>query len=292
MSGITKHFNHRRSFNCFCADNHFAVMKLMKSCLSHDHTLETGSCHDANCYRNVVTGGTAVCHNDDKVGVMSDRAYFFYVSVALGEIYLNPLWNDVYIHVLQCYTSLASRQFKSHDFPLASASAVWSWGYEWIWPVPYYDKTQQSVNRLRYSRDVLYYIPTIWRDCCDYATPDTYYLMLHHSVQDLFHHDDVIKWKHFLRYWPFVWGIHRSPVNSPHKRPVTRSFDVFFDLRLNRRLNKQSGRRWFSRHRAHYDVTIMGVTVVIMQHQTHTTWCYIIPYKIFSIMYEKRMPYL
>ena len=31
------------------------------------------------------------------------------------------------------------------------------------------------------------------------------------------HHDDVIKWKHFPRYWPFVRGIHRSPVNSPHK---------------------------------------------------------------------------
>ena len=30
-------------------------------------------------------------------------------------------------------------------------------------------------------------------------------------------HDDVIKWKHFPRYWPFVWGIHRSPMNSPHK---------------------------------------------------------------------------
>ena len=28
---------------------------------------------------------------------------------------------------------------------------------------------------------------------------------------------DVIKWKHFQRYWPFVRGIHRSPVNSPHK---------------------------------------------------------------------------
>ena len=26
----------------------------------------------------------------------------------------------------------------------------------------------------------------------------------------------VIKWKHFPRYWPFVPGIHRSPVNSPH----------------------------------------------------------------------------
>ena len=30
-------------------------------------------------------------------------------------------------------------------------------------------------------------------------------------------HDDVIKWKHFPRYWHFVRGIHRSPVNSPHK---------------------------------------------------------------------------
>ena len=29
--------------------------------------------------------------------------------------------------------------------------------------------------------------------------------------------DDVIKWKHFPRNWPFVRGIHRSPVNFPHK---------------------------------------------------------------------------
>ena len=30
-------------------------------------------------------------------------------------------------------------------------------------------------------------------------------------------HDDVITWKHFPRFWPFMRGIHRSPVNSPHK---------------------------------------------------------------------------
>ena len=30
-------------------------------------------------------------------------------------------------------------------------------------------------------------------------------------------HDDVIKWKHFPCYWPFVHGIHRSTVNSLHK---------------------------------------------------------------------------
>ena len=29
-------------------------------------------------------------------------------------------------------------------------------------------------------------------------------------------HDDVIKWKHIPRYWLFVRGIHRSPMNSLH----------------------------------------------------------------------------
>ena len=58
-------------------------------------------------------------------------------------------------------------------------------------------------------------------------------------------HDDVIRWKHYLRYWPFVRGIHRSPVNSPHKGPATRSFDVFFDLNPNKQLSKQSSRWWF-----------------------------------------------
>ena len=29
-------------------------------------------------------------------------------------------------------------------------------------------------------------------------------------------HDDVIKWKHFPRNWPFVREIHQSPVNFPH----------------------------------------------------------------------------
>ena len=56
-------------------------------------------------------------------------------------------------------------------------------------------------------------------------------------VPNLAAHDDVIKWKYFPRYWPFVRGIHRSP--------VTRSFDVFFDLRLNERLRKQSWGWWF-----------------------------------------------
>ena len=64
------------------------------------------------------------------------------------------------------------------------------------------------------------------------------------STGSRFLHDDVIKWKHLPRYWPFVREIHRSPVKST-QRPVTRSFDVFLDLRLNKRLSKQSWGWWF-----------------------------------------------
>ena len=65
-----------------------------------------------------------------------------------------------------------------------------------------------------------------------------------HWLFSFWSHNDVIKWKHFPRYWPFVRGIHRSPVNSRTK-PVTRSFDVFFDLHLNQQLSKHRRRWWF-----------------------------------------------
>ena len=57
-------------------------------------------------------------------------------------------------------------------------------------------------------------------------------------------HDDVIKWKHFPRNWPFVRGF-TGPGEFPTQRPVTRSFDVFFDLRLNKRSSKQPWGWWF-----------------------------------------------
>ena len=57
--------------------------------------------------------------------------------------------------------------------------------------------------------------------------------------------DDVIKWKHFPRYWPFCAG--NSPVTGefPSQRPVTRCFDIFFDLRPNKHLSEQSWGWWF-----------------------------------------------
>ena len=57
-------------------------------------------------------------------------------------------------------------------------------------------------------------------------------------------HNDVNKWKHFPRYWPFMRGIHRSPVDFPHKGQWVALWFIF-DLCLNKRLSKQSRRRWF-----------------------------------------------
>ena len=71
--------------------------------------------------------------------------------------------------------------------------------------------------------------------------------------------DDVIKWKHFPRYWPFGRGIHRSPVNSLHKSQWRGALMFFFYLRLNKRLSKQSLGWWCETPSCslwrHYNVT-------------------------------------
>ena len=72
-------------------------------------------------------------------------------------------------------------------------------------------------------------------------------------------HDDVIKWKHFPRYWPFVRGIHRPPVNSPHKGQWRGA--LMFSLIcvwINGWVNNcEAGDLRQSSYRTHYDVTEM-----------------------------------
>ena len=70
-------------------------------------------------------------------------------------------------------------------------------------------------------------------------------------------HDDVIKWKHFPRYWPFVRGIHRSPVDSPHKGQWHGA--LMFSLicaRINGWVNNREAGD-LRRHRTHYDVIVL-----------------------------------
>ena len=80
-------------------------------------------------------------------------------------------------------------------------------------------------------------------------------LWLYHLI--IVEHDDVIKWKHFPRYWPIVRGIHRSPVNSPHKGQWRGA--LMFSLNcvwINGWINNRDAGD-LRRHRAHYDVIVM-----------------------------------
>ena len=68
---------------------------------------------------------------------------------------------------------------------------------------------------------------------------------------------NVIKWKHFPCYWPFVRGIHRSPVNSLHK-DQWRGASMFSLICawMNGWVNSVEAGD-LRHHRTHYDVTVM-----------------------------------
>ena len=86
-------------------------------------------------------------------------------------------------------------------------------------------------------------------------------LLLQQRVSSLLNwwhiHYDVIKWKHYPRYWPFVRGIHRSPVNSPHKGQWRGAlmFSLICAWTNGWVNNVEAGD--LRRHRTHYDVTVM-----------------------------------
>ena len=65
-------------------------------------------------------------------------------------------------------------------------------------------------------------------------------------------HDDVIKWKHFPRYWPFVRGIHGALIFS--------LISVWINGWVN---NREAGD--LRRYHAHYDVGVMVARVM--------AWC-------------------
>ena len=94
-------------------------------------------------------------------------------------------------------------------------------------------------------------------------------------------HDDVIKWKHFPRNWPFVRGIHRSPVNSPHKGQwrgalMFSLICVWINDWVN---NREAGD--LRRYRAHSDVIVMDTYIYValdedewsISHKTCTHLC-------------------
>ena len=86
-------------------------------------------------------------------------------------------------------------------------------------------------------------------------------------------HDDVIKWKHFPRYWPFVRVIHRLPVNSPHKGQWRGALMLSLTCtRINGWVNNcEAGD--MRRHRAHYDEIVMKGLLRKLSNSGHVNIC-------------------
>ena len=75
-------------------------------------------------------------------------------------------------------------------------------------------------------------------------------------------HDDVIKWDHFLCYWPFVRGIHQWLVDSPYKGQLYAS--LMFSLICT--WTNSWANNWDASdlryHHTHCDVTVMTSEMV------------------------------
>ena len=100
------------------------------------------------------------------------------------------------------------------------------------------------------------YHETLWDDyhVCKSNTYHTSFWS--HWAPKLFLHDDIIKWKHFPPYWPFVRGIHQSPVKSPHKGHWRGALMFSLICWINDFVSNHAAGD-FRPHHTHYDVTVM-----------------------------------
>ena len=71
------------------------------------------------------------------------------------------------------------------------------------------------------------------------------------------------QWEHFPRYWPFVRGIHRWPVDSRHKGQWRALMFSWICTWTNGWANNRDAGD-LRRHRAHYDVIVMPLRNVIV----------------------------
>ena len=129
-----------------------------------------------------------------------------------------PLWNRNIFRI----TSPFVRGI--HRSSVSAAELLW-----FLWSAP------EHIRLSKQSRHRWFEMPSrsLWRHCNEafhlvhtkkYANDLVWLyfaLVISHFGSPMWikywYHDDVIKWKHFPRYWPFVRRILRSPVNSPHK---------------------------------------------------------------------------
>ena len=154
------------------------------------------------------------------------------------------LWNQIFVTLFAFdryiwgIWKIFSNSISHLSFPMCfSLSTMYIGNYIYIY-------RQKSYNCTQNIAYVLFQLYFAWQ-----STPATY--------------DDVIKWKHFPHYWPFVWGINRSQVNSPLKGQWRRAF--MFSLIcawINGWVNSREAGD-LRHHCSHYDVIVKSTPLHI-----------------------------
>ena len=128
---------------------------------------------------------------------------------------LMPAWISNYIHYIVEWNYLSIPQLQ------------WCSRWSWEWIRNFIPHLTSHVITFPCQCEQINYNDEQFSQWLQISTGEDFLWALtwNKNIQSLLHtgrweqsiHDDVIKWKHFARYWPFMRGIHRSPVNSPHK---------------------------------------------------------------------------
>ena len=118
----------------------------------------------------------------------------------------------------------------------------------------YSNKLVMNIYQIIWS-SVCLLMQTHWyaRDRCNIGyPPETHLKFISRESSFIQNHDDVIKWKHFPRYWPFVRGIHRSSHKGQWRGALM--FSLIWAWINGWVNNRQTGD--LRRHRAHHDVIV------------------------------------
>ena len=155
---------------------------------------------------------------------------------------------------------LVSKQSSDVFFVVSQQTVKQTVGLSFIWvPMTF---TCSIVYMYFQLRGAIWNESYIW-----FLSPDPHFLTA--GVFSFKRHDDVIKWKLFPRYWPFVWGIHLSPVNSPHKKGQWRGALMFslICVWMNDWVNNREA-GGLRRYPAHYDVIVICI-ITLHQSKNH-----------------------
>ena len=152
------------------------------------------------------------------------------------------LW-DIWLMHCGIYEMVLLRRYTAYvhtDSPLSSRWLQMSWHHISTWP-----SAVTMLNRLR-----LYF-------CMNSLVHPRYTHTFHFSTATIVVHGDVIKWKHFTRYWSFVRGTIGHWWTPPRKGQWRGA--LVFSL-ICARTNCQASNRdagHLGRYRTYYDFTVL-----------------------------------